>query len=230
MSDEPTYPEHCRACGTPLHGVFCHACGQGHRYPKLQLRVLLEDLVESLVELDSRVFRTVWGMTVRPGRVVCDYLDGRRIVYINPFKYALVAVTLAYVVLPWVSTALGLGDTTKTADGFEWEKLLNLVALPLTATTMFGVFHRRGRSWVEHLVITLFALGHTFLIQTLLGSLLMLVAPDWSVAMAVVPVLWLAWSSREALNTNWAWALAGSTISFGGVVLLVPWIKSLLVS
>ncbi|MEM6289821.1 MAG: DUF3667 domain-containing protein [Myxococcota bacterium] len=208
--------------------MFCHACGQGHQHPKLKLRVLVEDLVESLIELDSRVFRTVWGMTVRPGDVVRDYLDGRRIVYINPFKYALVAVTLAFVVLPWVGTALGLEDGTKTADGFEWQKLLNLMALPLTATTMFIVFIRRGRSWVEHLVIVLFALGHTFVLQTILGSLFMLVAPQWSAVMTIIPIAWLAWSARKSLDVHWAWALAGAVLSFGGVLLLVPWLKSLI--
>lgn len=219
-------PERCLACAEPLRGLYCHACGQGHRYPRLRLRAMVGDVVEGLVELDSRVLRTAWGLTVRPGRVAREYLDGRRIVYINPFKYALVAVTLAYVIIPWVAAKVGLAGAGSNLDGPQWARLLNIFALPITATAMALLFWTHRLRWIEHLVVVLYVHGHTFVLQTVLGVALLLVAPEWSVLLIAIPVGWLGWTAHEVTGAGWISSMVRSGLAFGAVILLVYLLRS----
>ncbi len=213
----PQLPARCLACDAPLHGVYCHSCGQGHRYPRLRIKALAEDFLDGIVNLDSRVVRTVWGLTIDPGRVVREYLDGRRVIYINPFKYALFTVTVAFVVVPWLSALPSFAPVipqTNTSLLPEWAKLLNVAALPLQALLMQLLFWRHGLRWIEHFVLVMFALGHTFLLQTLLATPALLLG-DWaSVGTALVPIVWMGWSARGVMGTGWASSLARAFISF----------------
>lgn len=183
---------------------------------------MVGDVVEGLVELDSRVFRTLWGLTVRPGRVTREYLDGRRIVYINPFKYALVAVTLAFVVLPWLELQLGLREASESAEAVEWGKLVNVIALPITAGVMSLLFWEKRLRYIEHLVLVLYAHGHTFVLQTVLGMAMLLVLPEWSIVMVVVPYWWLGWTARDVMGAGWISSMLRSAVAFTVVLFGLP--------
>ena len=50
--------EQCLNCGTGLKGPFCYFCGQPDRNFMRFFPVLLRDLMEDLLDLDSRFMRT----------------------------------------------------------------------------------------------------------------------------------------------------------------------------
>ncbi len=204
--------------------MYCHACGQGHRYPRLRIGALVEDVIESIVSLDSRIFRTVWGLTVRPGAVVREYLDGRRIVYIHPFKYMLGTVTLAFIVVPWLTELLAVAETGAQADSevsLVWAKLFNVAALPLQALLLWLLFWRHRLRWVEHFVLVLFAIGHTFLVQTLLNPLALLAGTTGAVVVSLVPIVWLGWTARGTMGSGWISSLARALLAFVVIQLLL---------
>ncbi len=216
---EEQRPTRCRACGTDLVGLYCHACGQGHQYPRLRARALVEDFFEGLIELDSRIFRTVWGLTTRPGELVRDYLRGRRIVYINPFKYALVSVTIAHVVIPWVVPGL-TSSAGPTSELLEWGKWLNVAALPVFALLMQLLFRRQRLRWIEHFVLVLYAMGHVYLLEMLLTTLLLPLGESALGAVGLVPIAWLGWTARGAFGTGWLSSLVRALVVFVLIQLL----------
>jgi hypothetical protein len=83
-------PEACRNCGTPLAGAYCSSCGQSADSAIPSLPALLAEFVDSLYNLDSRIWRTLARLTLRPGRLTTDYLAGKRALYVAPFRLYLI--------------------------------------------------------------------------------------------------------------------------------------------
>jgi hypothetical protein len=76
----------CLNCGTELKGPFCYFCGQPDRNFMRFFPVLLRDLMEDLLDLDSRFVRTMKPLLFKPGRLTRDYMEGRRFRYAPPMR------------------------------------------------------------------------------------------------------------------------------------------------
>ncbi len=224
-------PTHCRACGTTLVGLYCHACGQGHRHGRLRTRTLVEGFIESLVELDSRIFRTLLGLTLRPGRVVRDFIDGRRIVYVHPFKYALLAYTVSFFVMLWAAANLLDPVTSARMRSIMlpgWARFINFASLPVLAVVLQGLYRRQALRWIEHYVLVMYAMGHAVLLQMILVVVLFMVKPALAVATAPLVLVWLAWTTRVALGTGWPSTLLRSLVAISVVQALTTGVVYLL--
>lgn len=84
----------CHNCGAELQGQFCHVCGQNSDTHKRSIRHLIWEAVETTFELDGRLFRTVPALFFRPGLLARDYIEGRIVRHVPPFRTFLVALLL----------------------------------------------------------------------------------------------------------------------------------------
>jgi hypothetical protein len=89
----------CLNCGTPLQGPFCHACGQPTKGMVRHLASVLGDILDTVFEYDSRIWRTLVLLYFRPGRITQDYLVGRRVRYVLPFRLLFVLTVAAFLLL-----------------------------------------------------------------------------------------------------------------------------------
>ena len=90
--------ESCLNCGTTLSGQYCGKCGQRSRSRLISIWELLRDAFGDLLELDSRVWRTLIPLITRPGKLTRDYLEGRRARYMPPFRTYLVLSIVFFMV------------------------------------------------------------------------------------------------------------------------------------
>jgi hypothetical protein len=88
----------CLNCGGHLRGQYCGNCGQRGSSRLISLWELLRDAFGDLFELDSRLWRTLVPLVIRPGRLTHDYLQGRRVRYMPPFRMYLVLSLLFFLV------------------------------------------------------------------------------------------------------------------------------------
>jgi hypothetical protein len=88
----------CLNCGTRLRGQYCGNCGQRSRNRLISIWQLLQEAFGDLFELDSRLWRTVSPLLIRPGQLTRDYLEGRRARYMPPFRTYLVLSVIFFVV------------------------------------------------------------------------------------------------------------------------------------
>jgi hypothetical protein len=95
---EPGDSQNCLNCGTELTGQYCGQCGQRATSRFISIFELLRDAFGDLFELDSRLWRTLAPLLVRPGLLTKDYLEGRRARYMPPFRMYLVLSLLFFVV------------------------------------------------------------------------------------------------------------------------------------
>lgn len=88
----------CLNCGTRLRGQYCGVCGQRARNRLISLWELISEAFGDLLEIDSRLWRTLIPLLSRPGRLTRDYLEGRRARYMPPFRTYLVLSLIFFVV------------------------------------------------------------------------------------------------------------------------------------
>ncbi|MDB5482087.1 MAG: hypothetical protein JWO83_3140 [Caulobacteraceae bacterium] len=88
----------CANCATPLQGPWCHACGQsGEDFHRSILR-LCGEMVEGLLHMDGRLWRTLPDLMARPARLTRAYLDGHRAPQIPPLRLFLVVLLMIFLV------------------------------------------------------------------------------------------------------------------------------------
>jgi uncharacterized protein DUF3667 len=87
----------CANCGAPLGGEFCAACGQRHEPHVHTLGHFATEAFESVTHADSRLWRTLGYLLVKPGHLSREFFSGRRARYLPPFRLYLVISLLFFV-------------------------------------------------------------------------------------------------------------------------------------
>ena len=65
---------------------FCSRCGQVNDLKKVSLKQYLSAYFDDFLSFDSRLLNTIVGLIFKPGFVTKNYVDGKRMSYVNPFK------------------------------------------------------------------------------------------------------------------------------------------------
>jgi len=76
----------CLNCGTPLVGAHCTVCGQAGDVHVLSMKEVAGDVTHSLLHLDSRVWRTLRLLVLKPGELTREFIAGRHQRYLPPFR------------------------------------------------------------------------------------------------------------------------------------------------
>lgn len=103
--------ENCLNCGTKLLDIYCHHCGQKDIPKRQTMRELIENFIGSFYSFESKFFRTVKFMLLRPGFLPLEYTAGRRESYYHPAR--------AYVFISFVFFLLLFSLPDKNADEDE---------------------------------------------------------------------------------------------------------------
>lgn len=88
----------CSNCGAELTGQYCAACGQRRLAGRLTFAGLARDVAQRVFRFDRAFVVTAWRMLREPGRLVPDYLAGRRAGYLDPIQYLISSVFVQFVV------------------------------------------------------------------------------------------------------------------------------------
>lgn len=89
----------CLNCNAPLTGPFCAACGQRDDRHVHSIGHFLAEAFEGLTHADSRLWKTLWPLLVRPGFLTREFFAGRRQRYLPPFRLYIVVSLLFFLVL-----------------------------------------------------------------------------------------------------------------------------------
>ena len=79
-------PPRCLNCGTIVSGRHCAQCGQAADVHVLSVKEVAGDVTHSLLHLDSRVWRTLRMLALRPGELTREFIAGRHQQYLPPFR------------------------------------------------------------------------------------------------------------------------------------------------
>jgi hypothetical protein len=94
----------CLNCGTALTGAFCAACGQPAHIHRSFVS-LGHDILHGVFHFDTKLWRTLPELVLRPGRLTRRYIDGERAKFISPMALYLLSVFLMYAVFSFTGGA-----------------------------------------------------------------------------------------------------------------------------
>jgi hypothetical protein len=101
-SSRKTPDRPCLNCGDQTVGFFCPQCGQRKVDVRVSLRRMLMEVMDDQLSLNSSLPRTVVSLFFRPGHLTREYVQGRVVRYIPPFRLYLVSSLLFFILLPLV--------------------------------------------------------------------------------------------------------------------------------
>jgi hypothetical protein len=108
--------DRCLNCGDPTPGEYCRGCGQRKVDVQVSLRAMLADLLEDELTVDRRLPATFFALLFRPGQLTLEYVNGRIVRYIRPFRLYLVSSLVFFLLLSFTSLRFIRGQITEGAS------------------------------------------------------------------------------------------------------------------
>jgi hypothetical protein len=98
----------CRNCDTPASGKYCPECGQPTRITLPTLRQFSREALGRLIDLDGRLWRTLYALVFKPGFLTLEYFAGRRARYVTPGRLFLAMSVAMFTVLGIVGSPIDM--------------------------------------------------------------------------------------------------------------------------
>lgn len=131
----------CLNCDTRLSGPFCAQCGQKAGDLHVTLRAFLAEALDSLFSFDSRFWRSLRPLLLRPGQLTLEYWQGRRMRYLPPLRLYLFVSFITFLAtgmfagqelvdtsgnqdsraMVQISFSAPAGDDPTQAEAIDWE-------------------------------------------------------------------------------------------------------------
>ena len=154
----------CPNCDADLTGKYCSGCGQEATATVLPLKAFLKQGVEDVLSFDFRYLKTL-KILLKPGVLTKRYLDGQRIPYAPPLRFAFNA-SLLLLILIALRMPDGEGITPDSAPGDDIGfiareyafviALAQFFALPVWAYLLKLGFKKQKPLYLSHLIFALY--------------------------------------------------------------------------
>ncbi|WP_417590190.1 DUF3667 domain-containing protein [Owenweeksia hongkongensis] len=183
MSQELTTTQSCKNCNTEYAGVFCPACGQKLITERFTIKEGISNVIGVVFNFDRGLWPTIYGLLVRPGEVLREYVSGVTVRYFHPFRFLFLMLTISVVLM----ATLGINDylqgeyATKISghpisDPIKemltlmnsYSHLLIASSMPVLAFASWLFFRKKGYNYAEHLIIVSYAFGVTVFLGMLI--------------------------------------------------------------
>lgn len=120
MSRLPLRKEkNCLNCGHFVKERFCPNCGQENAINRPSFHYLFTHFAGDLVHYDSGFWKTMRTLLFKPGRIIRDYLDGKRKTYMPPVKLYIFMSFVAFFLPHILPSFSDKDDVVKEFQGIE---------------------------------------------------------------------------------------------------------------
>lgn len=137
--------EPCLNCGDTTVGRYCAACGQRKTEVLVSVRTMVGEVLEDQLVLNRALPRTLFALMLKPGFLTTEYIRGRIVSYIAPFRLYLVSSVLFFLILSFFGlaaldrmnvNATVEGDSMTTAEAREELQVRQQVLAEMDTTGM----------------------------------------------------------------------------------------------
>ncbi|HET7844685.1 MAG TPA: DUF3667 domain-containing protein [Xanthomonadales bacterium] len=102
--------DRCPNCLAPLKGPYCYDCGQSKKGLIRHFSSILGDFLDSVLNFDTRTWRTIPALYFRPGYLSNEYFAGRRVRYVTPLRLYFFLSVVAFLVISFVTPEIKPGE------------------------------------------------------------------------------------------------------------------------
>lgn len=140
------YLPRCLNCGNDLKATdqFCSNCGQRTQGSKVPLREFIGDFFQDYFTVDSKFFRSIFLLLIKPGRLTLRFNSGKRKSYIAPLRMYLFT-SFIYFFLLSLSIKQEAGNFGFPNDGVDEQKVQILDSLMETTGDTLVLADLRNR-------------------------------------------------------------------------------------
>ncbi|WP_417265341.1 DUF3667 domain-containing protein [Brumimicrobium sp.] len=168
----------CKNCGHDLEGNFCSNCGQEARVRKINYKYILEEIPNSLLQINHGFLYTVKELFLRPGHSLREFMQGKRKSHYKPLAFLLITSALYSLIKYLLNTPEvldlyfeGESENFKYLESItvwirENETYSTLIFLPFFALASYLAFLKFKYNYFEHFVLNMYIVGQKLLIQT----------------------------------------------------------------
>lgn len=184
----------CLNCSSELavSQHFCANCGQKTSTHRITFAHFSHEFFHALTHADKGVLHLLKELTLRPGMVAREYLQGKRKKYFNPFTFFLLVMAFFVfsatilnknlprveadpAVIARIPTEAGKASYIATMERagkattfmHKYSNLVGMIAVPFLSLITWLCFRRRGFNYSEHLVANLFFTSYNNLVFAL---------------------------------------------------------------
>lgn len=194
----------CKNCGNNFEGKYCNSCGQNIRVDKLTLKNFIEELSESIFQINHGLFFTIKSLFLRPGHAIREFLEGQRKSYFKPIAYVLIIATFYYLITKIFETNNLVEDFMGGYNNAKEERLASAKETPVLSwlsnnfayailflIPFFSIgthlsFFNKSYNYLEHIVINFYITGQQILFYAFLTIIGVLLGKEDSMIMIAV--------------------------------------------
>lgn len=206
----------CRNCGSTIEGKFCSNCGQNSNVDRINLAAVLNELSESVFQVNKGFFFTIRALFTSPGKSLKEFLNGKRKDHFKPIAYVLTLSTFYYLITQitnqntWIDDGItgwmhGTNELNSEATAPKIASWLannfaytTLIFLPLFSFASYISFLKYGQNYLEHLVLNSYITGNQAIIYALFAIIGTLIKNDLievlSLLTSISYAFWVFWT------------------------------------
>ncbi len=176
----------CKNCGNIANGFYCPHCAQKTKVDRITFRSLLEEISDTVFQINKGFLYTIKELFVRPGHTIREYLEGKRKNHFKPIAFVFTLSTIYFFISRWIDSDTFLSEIfesfTQSAydnnDKFEGTKALIkvfkwltnnyaytiLTLLPLYSLASYFSFLGTKFNYLEHLALNAYISGQQAII------------------------------------------------------------------
>ena len=163
---------HCLNCAQPLekHHRFCPNCGQSTQKEE-SIRSLMGHFLNDYFSFDSKIVRSIKPLITEPGRLTIEYIEGKRIQYIPPFRLFIFLSIVFFLLLEWFNSTGSANIEDELLDDSFWSTFfeswlpkLFFLLLPIFALIIARLYRKNSKGMLPHFLFALHYHSTIFLI------------------------------------------------------------------
>lgn len=199
----------CLNCGHIVKENFCSHCGQNTHTGRITWGSFVSEFLHTLTHAERSILGTTWQLFKHPGKVLDEYIGGKRKKYQAPAGFFLIWVTLSILIHKAVIAQNGFnpvyqkGITFSDAESIKafitHGELFYILTFPLSAFLFYFILGKPTYSYMESLVVTVYGFSMTDMFYVLCyligGVLFSLNVLHWKFYLfqVVLSVLYTVW-------------------------------------
>lgn len=165
----------CLNCGHKISEKYCSYCGQKANVKRLDWKSLGEEILHFFTHIEKGFFRTAWLLTIKPGTVISEYLDGKRKKYHKPIGFLLIWITIFTLLFHFADKLFPNKETTNgtafsdaaTYIIIKYRSMVELIILPFNAINSWLIVARPKLNYVEVLATFFYFSSFLFILLVL---------------------------------------------------------------
>ena len=165
----------CKNCGAHTEGTYCNRCGQKLALERISFHHILHGLVHFFTHAEHGFFYTTSQLIVSPGRMIKDFIEGKRKDNQTPVSYFLIWNAIYILLLYFVAKVFGenrvvdfaeyFGPEEKTKFAISHLNIVLIFLLPFQALYVWLLLMFKSYNYFEAFVVVLYAIGTLLLWQ-----------------------------------------------------------------